>query len=81
MTIYNYGIVNIEEVIRMNKRQYSRGELQDAAALASILMSVSEAKRPMFSLAVESMVLGAEMAEGRQNVQGCTLSQTANRGT
>lgn len=54
-----------------NKRQYTKGELQDAAALANILASVSEAKRPMFSLAVESMVLGAEMAERRLAAQGC----------
>lgn len=49
----------------MVEKQYTPEQMDDAKKLAEALMSVSEAKRPLFSLMVEAMLIGAELAEKR----------------
>lgn len=46
-----------------NKRTHNIDEVKDAKELASILVRVKSDHRPMFALMLESMMIGAELAE------------------
>ena len=43
--------------------EYSLEQLQQAEQVANALIKVSASKRSIFALVIESMVIGAEMAE------------------
>ena len=43
------------------ERIYSLEQIEDAKKLAQALVSVSESKRPIFSLMLEAMLIGAEL--------------------
>ena len=47
----------------MENKTYTNEQMEDAKKLAKALMSVPDEKRPVFSLMVESMLIGAELAE------------------
>lgn len=42
-------------------REYTSDQIEDAKKLAQALASVSESKRPIFSLMLEAMLIGAEL--------------------
>lgn len=44
-------------------KKYTPDQMEDAKKLAQALVSVSAEKRPFFALMVESMLIGAELAE------------------
>ena len=46
-------------------REYTSDQIEDAKKLAQALASVSESKRPIFSLMLEAMLIGAELAGGQ----------------
>lgn len=43
--------------------KYTPSQMEDAKKLAKALVSVSDKMRPIFALMVESMLIGAELAE------------------
>lgn len=45
------------------KKNYTPDQMEDAKKLAKALVSVPDEKRPFFTLMVESMLIGAELAE------------------
>ena len=45
------------------KKNYTADQMEDAKKLAKALVSVPDEKRPFFALLVESMLIGAELAE------------------
>ena len=45
------------------KKNYTTDQMEDAKKLAKALVSVPDEKRPIFALLVESMLIGAELAE------------------
>ena len=45
------------------KKTYDSDQMQDAKKLANVLISVKGENRPVFALMVESMLIGAELAE------------------
>lgn len=45
------------------KKIYDSDQMQDAAKLADVLIRVRGESRPVFALMVESMLIGAELAE------------------
>lgn len=47
----------------LDKKNYTPDQLADAKKLAKVLMSVPDGKRSIFALMVESMLIGAELAE------------------
>lgn len=47
----------------IEKKNYTPGQIEDAKKLAKALVSVPDEKRPFFALMVESMLIGAELAE------------------
>lgn len=47
----------------MSEMNISPEQMEDAKKLAKALVSVSDEKRPFFALMVESMLIGAELAE------------------
>lgn len=49
----------------MNEKTYTTEQMEDAKKLAQALVSVPDEKRSMFTLMVESMLIGAELAEKR----------------
>ena len=71
MTIYNNGTGNKlnftkarKEMETMpEKNKYTTDQMEDAKKLAKALLSVPDEKRPFFALLVESMLIGAELAE------------------
>ena len=71
MTIYNNGTGNKlnftkarKEMETMpEKNKYTTDQMEDAKKLAKALVSVPDEKRPFFALLVESMLIGAELAE------------------
>lgn len=71
MAIYNNGIGNKlnftkarKEMEAMpEKKNYTPDQMEDAKKLAKALVSVPDEKRPFFALLVESMLIGAELAE------------------
>lgn len=70
-TIYNNGTGNKlnftkarKEMETMpEKKNYTPDQMEDAKKLAKALVSVPDEKRPFFALMVESMLIGAELAE------------------
>ncbi len=49
----------------MTEKKYTPDQMEDAKKLAQALVSVSDEKRPVFALMLESMLIGAEIAEKR----------------
>lgn len=49
----------------MTEKTYTNDQMEDAKKLAQALVSVPEEKRPTFTLMVEAMLIGAELAEKR----------------
>ncbi len=49
----------------MKTEKYTPEQMEDAKKLAKALVSVPDDKRPFFALMVESMLIGAELAEKR----------------
>lgn len=47
----------------MSNQPYTSEQLRDAAQLADALVSVHSGKRTIFALMLESMMIGAELAE------------------
>lgn len=47
----------------MKAKEYTPDQMEDAKKLAKALVSVPDEKRPFFALMVESMLIGAELAE------------------
>lgn len=45
------------------KKVYDSSQINDAKKLADVLISVKGESRPVFALMVESMLIGAELAE------------------
>ena len=45
------------------KKTYDSDQIKDAKKLADVLISVKGESRPVFALMVESMLIGAELAE------------------
>lgn len=45
------------------KKNYTPDQMEDAKKLAKALVSVPDEKRSFFALMVESMLIGAELAE------------------
>lgn len=45
------------------KKVYDSSQIKDAKKLADVLISVKGESRPVFALMVESMLIGAELAE------------------
>lgn len=45
------------------KKTYDSDQIKDAKKLADVLISVKAESRPVFALMVESMLIGAELAE------------------
>lgn len=46
-----------------NQKVYDLKQVKDAKELASILVRIDSDRRPMFALMLESMMIGAELAE------------------
>ena len=49
-----------------NNMNYTADQMEDAKKLAKALMSVPSEKRSIFALMIESMLIGAELAEKAQ---------------
>ena len=47
----------------MDKKTYTTEQMEDAKKLAQAIVSVPDEKRSIFTLMVESMLIGAELAE------------------
>lgn len=45
------------------KKTYDSDQIKDAKKLADVLISVKGESRPVFAIMVESMLIGAELAE------------------
>lgn len=47
----------------MTEKQYTPAQMADAEELAKVIVSVPTEKRSIFTLMVEAMLIGAELAE------------------
>lgn len=48
---------------------YTKEQLADAKKLAKAIVSVPEEKRNLFDLAIEAMIVGAELAESNSKLK------------